>query len=146
MYVYMYMYAYIYMYTCIHLNICIYIHIFTYIGLLANGTPPEAPRLWEGAVGGEGPAVRGSKKGSLMSSRDGGLQASSTGVMVQWGPVKGDSVSFFSLEFAGATGRICAYIYIYILIHVVEYMYIFLFIYFYICIFSYLYVYIYIFM
>jgi hypothetical protein len=38
-------------------------------GLLANGTSPEAPRLWEGAVGGEGPAVRGSKKGSLMSSR-----------------------------------------------------------------------------
>jgi hypothetical protein len=54
--------------------------------LLTNGTPPEAPRLWEGAVGGEGPTVRGSsrgsKKGSLMSSRDGGLQASATGVMV----------------------------------------------------------------
>jgi EF hand len=74
--------------------------------LLANGTVPGVPKLWEGAVGTETSSSTAKWQGTVRGStsrgaRDSSEQASPSEIMLHWGAVKGDSVSFFSLEFAG---------------------------------------------
>ena len=56
-----------------------------------------------GSVRGSGGSLRGALQGSLRGESE---QASPTEIMVHWGAAKGDSVSFFSLEFAGATSTV----------------------------------------
>lgn len=93
--------------------------------LLANGTVPNAPKLWEGSAESENSntatatakwqgtlRASGTIKGfsnlnsNLSSSsrvNDNSELASPTEIMLHWGPFKEDTVSFFSLEFAGPT-------------------------------------------
>ena len=118
--------------------------------LLANGSPPQPPKIWEGTPniqnnsqvydkngdrnernrgdrgddkwasgsglmrlsngGGSGNnSVRGSYNRNNTNNNTGNnnesnsITASPTEIMIHWGPQKNDSVSFFSLEFAGAT-------------------------------------------
>jgi Ca2+-binding EF-hand superfamily protein len=82
------------------------------MGLLSNGTVPNAPKLWEGSTGSEGSNVTATAKWQGSSLRASGTikgnsrmddsdLSSPTEIMLHWGPYKEDSVSFFSLEFAG---------------------------------------------
>ena len=89
--------------------------------LLANGTVPNAPKLWEGSAESENSntatatakwqgtlrasgTIKGFSNSYLSSSsrvNDNSEFASPTEIMLHWGPFKEDTVSFFSLEFAG---------------------------------------------
>ena len=110
-------------------------------GLLANGTAPNAPKLWEGSVNMNSSTIsdgeknnenskwgnnlnnHGTNKGgsnllknslTLRNSKDdmnlSSYLASPTQLMIHWGALKGDAVSFFSLEFAGPTGTTTRYL------------------------------------
>ena len=110
-------------------------------GLLANGTVPNAPKLWEGSANVNSSSVidgekndensnwgnntnnLGISKGgsntmkkslTLRNSKDdinlSSYLASPTQLMIHWGALKGDAVSFFSLEFAGVTGTTTKYL------------------------------------
>ena len=95
--------------------------------LLANGTVPNAPKLWEGSADSDNSntatatakwhgtlRASGTINGFTNSNLNSNLSSSSrvndnselsspTEIMLHWGPCKEDSVSFFSLEFAGPT-------------------------------------------
>lgn len=80
-------------------------------GLLSNGTVPNVPKLWEGSAstnnnngnngGTKWQGVKTSNALRASQRMESSQQSSPSEIMIHWGAAKGDSVSFFSLEFAG---------------------------------------------